>query len=63
MTQIIVGENEGIESALRRFKKKIQKAGLLADIRRYQFHETPAEKRKRKAENCRKRGRFRRYDG
>ncbi|MFY7830229.1 MAG: 30S ribosomal protein S21, partial [Pseudanabaena sp.] len=36
MTQIIVGENEGIESALRRFKKKIQKAGLLADIRRCQ---------------------------
>jgi small subunit ribosomal protein S21 len=60
MTQIIVGENEGIESALRRFKKKIQKAGLLADIRRCQFHETTGEKRKRKAENARRKGRFRR---
>ena len=63
MTQIIVGENEGIESALRRFKKKIQKAGLLADIRRCQYHETAGEKRKRKAENAKRRGRFRRRDG
>ncbi len=60
MTQIIVGENEGIESALRRFKKKIQKAGLIADVRRCQHHETTAEKRKRKAENARRRSRFRR---
>jgi small subunit ribosomal protein S21 len=62
MTQIIVGENEGIESALRRFKKKIQKAGLLADMRRIQYHETAGEKRKRKAENARRRNRFRRRD-
>jgi len=60
MTQIIVGENEGIESALRRFKKKIQKAGLLADIRRCQYHETTIEKRKRKAENARRKVRFHR---
>jgi len=60
MSQIIVGENEGIDSALRRFKKKIQKAGLLADIRRCQYHETTGEKRKRKAENAKKRGRFQR---
>ncbi|MDX1976048.1 MAG: 30S ribosomal protein S21 [Pseudanabaenaceae cyanobacterium bins.68] len=63
MTQIIIGENEGIESALRRFKKKIQKAGLLADIRRCQYHETPAQKLKRKAEEARRKNRFRRREG
>lgn len=33
MTQIIVGENEGIESALRRFKREVSKAGIFPDIR------------------------------
>ncbi len=58
MTQIIVGENEGIESALRRFKKKIQRAGVMADVRRCQYYETTIEKRKRKAENVRRSIRF-----
>ena len=33
MPEIKVGENESIESALRRFKKKIQKAGILSEIK------------------------------
>jgi small subunit ribosomal protein S21 len=28
MAQVIVGDNEGIESALRRFKREVSKAGL-----------------------------------
>jgi small subunit ribosomal protein S21 len=27
MTQVTIGENEGIESALRRFKRQVSKAG------------------------------------
>ncbi|MBD2103141.1 30S ribosomal protein S21 [Leptolyngbya sp. FACHB-261] len=57
MTQITVGENEGIESALRRFKRKILKAGLFADIKRTRHFETPAEKRRRKAKNAQRRSR------
>ena len=34
MAEVKVGENENIESALRRFKKKIQKAGILSEIKR-----------------------------
>ncbi|MDX2099162.1 MAG: 30S ribosomal protein S21 [Leptolyngbyaceae cyanobacterium bins.59] len=49
MTQVIVGENEGLESALRRFKRQVSKAGVFADIKRLRHFETPAEKRKRKA--------------
>ena len=33
MPEIKVGENESIESALRRFKKKIQKAGVLSEVK------------------------------
>jgi small subunit ribosomal protein S21 len=49
MTQIVVGENEGIESALRRFKRQVSKAGIFQDMRKKRHFETPLEKEKRKA--------------
>ena len=55
MPEIKVGENESIESALRRFKKKIQKAGILSEIKRRERYEKPSIKRKRKSETARKR--------
>ena len=48
MSQVTVGENEGIESALRRFKRSVAKAGIFSDLRRIRHHETPVEKYKRK---------------
>lgn len=58
MAQVIVGQNEAIESALRRFKRQVSKAGIYADIKKKQFHETPQEKKKRK-EASRRRKRWR----
>ena len=55
MAEVRVGENEPIESALRRFKKKIQKAGILSEIKRRERYEKPSIKRKRKSEAARKR--------
>lgn len=55
MAEVQVGENESIESALKRFKKKIQKAGILSEIKRRERYEKPSVKRKRKAEAARKR--------
>lgn len=49
MTQVVLGDNEGIESALRRFKRQVSRAGIFADIKRNRHFETPIEKRKRKA--------------
>jgi small subunit ribosomal protein S21 len=48
MTQVILGENEGIESALRRFKREVSKAGIFPDMKKNRYFETPIEKRKRK---------------
>jgi small subunit ribosomal protein S21 len=63
MTQIILGENEGIESALRRFKRKVSRAGIFPDMRKNRHFETPIEKRKRKAISRHKQRRKRlRYD-
>lgn len=55
MPEVKVGENESIESALRRFKKKIQKAGVLSEVKKRERYEKPSVKRKRKAEAARKR--------
>lgn len=55
MAEVQVGPNETIESALRRFKKKIQKAGILSEIKRRERYEKPSVKRKRKREAARKR--------
>ncbi len=55
MPEVRVGDNESIESALKRFKKKIQKAGILSEIKRRERYEKPCVKRKRKSEAARKR--------
>jgi len=55
MAEIQVGQDESIESALKRFKKKIQKAGILSEIKRRERYEKPSVKRRRKAEAARKR--------
>lgn len=44
----VVGDSEPIESALRRFKKDVNKSGHLFELRRRRYFETTAEKRLRK---------------
>ncbi|MDB9375140.1 30S ribosomal protein S21 [Nodularia sphaerocarpa] len=58
MTQVVPGENEGIDSALRRFKRQVSKAGILADVKFHRHFETPLEKRKRKLVLARRNRRF-----
>jgi small subunit ribosomal protein S21 len=45
---VFVKDNEPIERALRRFKKKIQDNGLLQELREREFYEKPTTTRKRK---------------
>lgn len=55
MSEVKIGKNETLESALRRFKRQIQKAGVLAEVRRREHYEKPSVKRKKKSEAARKR--------
>ncbi len=55
MSEVKVGKNETIDSALRRFKRTCQKAGTLAEIRKREHYEKPSVKRKKKSEAARKR--------
>lgn len=57
MAEVKLGESESIDSALRRFKKKIQRAGILSEVRRRERYEKPSLRRKRKLEAARKRQR------
>ena len=49
MSQVKVSENESFETALKRFNRKIQQDGILAESRRREHYEKPSVKRKRKA--------------
>lgn len=48
MTVIRLKENEPFEVAMRRFKRTIEKNGLMTDLRAHEFYEKPTLERKRK---------------
>lgn len=54
MAKVMVKDNESLDSALRRFKKEIQKSGILLEVKKREHYEKPSVKRKRK-EAARKR--------
>lgn len=49
MSDVIATESEGFESMLRRFSKKVQQEGILAEFRRREYFEKPSVRRKKKA--------------
>jgi small subunit ribosomal protein S21 len=55
MSEVRVGKNETLDSALRRFKRTCQKSGVLAEFRKHEHYEKPSVKRKKKSEAARKR--------
>ncbi|MGB9599655.1 MAG: 30S ribosomal protein S21 [Myxococcota bacterium] len=55
MPGVKVREGESFESAMRRFKKQIEKAGILSELRKREHYEKPSVKRKKKAIAARKR--------
>lgn len=57
MAEIVINEDESFERALRRFKKKCERAGILSDLRRHRHYEKPSERRKRKLNAARRKRR------
>ena len=55
VSTVKVGENESLDSALKRFKRKCQRDSILGEIRRREFYEKPSVRRKKKAEAAKKR--------
>jgi small subunit ribosomal protein S21 len=49
MPGVRVKDGEPFENAMKRFKKMVEKAGILSEIRKREHYEKPSVKRKKKA--------------
>jgi small subunit ribosomal protein S21 len=55
MPKIDVHDNEPLEKALRRFKRKLEREGILKQLKERKHYEKPSEKKRRKLKDARKR--------
>ena len=54
MPKIVVRENEQLDEALRRFKRQVNKSGVLLEARKREFYLKKGLKRKMKSERARR---------
>ena len=59
MALVIVQDGESLESALRRFKRKVQQEDIIKDIKKHAYYLKPGERRRLKQALARKRSRKR----
>ena len=57
MAEVRLQDGESIESALRRFKRKVQQEDIIKDIRKHAYYLKPGDKRRAKQALARKRNR------
>jgi len=53
LTEIKLKKGESVEKALRRLKKKIDREGILKEVRNHRHYEKPSERRRRKMKMAR----------
>ncbi len=53
MPKVEVGKNESLEKALRRFKKKIEREGVLKQLKARKYYEKPSERKRKKRKSKR----------
>lgn len=58
MPRIDIKPNEPIERALRRFKKKIEKEGIIRQLKARKHYEKPSVKKRRKIREAKKKKRY-----
>jgi small subunit ribosomal protein S21 len=56
---VVLDEGESLESALRRFKRKVQQEAIIKEIKKHSIYFKPGEKRRMKEAQARKRMRRR----
>ena len=49
MSEIHVREGESLENALKRFKRSCAKSGVLAEVRKREYYDSPSVKRRKKS--------------
>jgi small subunit ribosomal protein S21 len=57
LAEVIVQDGESLESALRRFKRKVQQEDIIKDVKKHSFYLKPGERKRLKQALARKRSR------
>ena len=57
MARVVVRKNENAEKAIRRFKRKVEREGILKDIKKNRHYRKPSVKKKEKRASAAKRRR------
>jgi len=55
LAQVVINDGESLESALRRFKRKVQQEDIIKDVKKHSFFLKPGEKKRIKQALARKR--------
>jgi len=55
MTKIEIKKGEHLEKALRKFKAKIRREGVIDEIKKREFYEKPSQRRRKKEEAAKRR--------
>ena len=55
MAEVVIQEGESLEGALRRFKRRVQQADIIKEIKKHSYYMKPGEKRRAKQALSRKR--------
>jgi small subunit ribosomal protein S21 len=53
VSEVKIRKGESVDKALRRLKKKLDKEGIMREIRSHRHFEKPSEKKRRKAARAR----------
>jgi small subunit ribosomal protein S21 len=60
MAEVVIQDGETLESALRRFKRKVQQEDIIKEIKKHSYYMKPGEKARMKQALARKRNRKKR---
>jgi small subunit ribosomal protein S21 len=57
LAEVRLQDGESLENALRRFKRKVQQADIIKEVKKHSYYLKPGEKKRVKAALARKRNR------
>ena len=55
MTKYEIRDNESLDKALKRFKSRLRRDGVLDEMRKREFYEKPSSQRRKQLEQARRR--------
>ena len=61
LSEVIIHDGDNFDRALKHFKRKCEKAGILSDLRKHRHYEKPSERRKRKMQEAIRKNRRRHH--